>query len=294
MKIKHIGIIVLFLAFAMLVAACGGEEAGADDPGQTTEDAGQSTDPGQSGDSGQSEEPAQAEGFLLEDGVFTFAMSGEYHPFNYRDEATGELVGFDVEIGIAIAEYHGWEPNPVATPWSGILTGLRSGHFDAIIGSMGINPERAEQVDFSHPYYLSGAQLFVKQGSSIQSIDDLSADTVVGVALGTSYEPVAREYTDSVSTYESDVTALRDLATSNNLDAVITDRLVGLIAIDETGFEIEMAGGLIFEEQIAIPVQKGNQELLALINEALEAIRADGTYLEISNRYFGADIGPQD
>lgn len=127
--------------------------------------------------------------------------------------------------------------------------------------------------------------------ADIGGIEDVTDDHVIGVALGTSYEPVAREYTDSVSTYESDVTALRDLATSDNLDGVITDRLVGLIAIDETGFEIEMAGDLIFEEQVAVPVQKGNQALLDKINEALAAIYSDGTYKEISNRYFGTDIG---
>lgn len=127
--------------------------------------------------------------------------------------------------------------------------------------------------------------------ADIGGIEDVTDDHVIGVALGTSYEPVAREYTDSVSTYESDVTALRDLATSDNLDGVITDRLVGLIAIDETGFEIEMAGDLIFEEQVAVPVQKGNQALLDKINEALAAIYSDGTYEEISNRYFGTDIG---
>lgn len=127
--------------------------------------------------------------------------------------------------------------------------------------------------------------------ADIGGIKDVTDDHVIGVALGTSYEPVAREYTDSVSTYESDVTALRDLATSDNLDGVITDRLVGLIAIDETGFEIEMAGDLIFEEQVAVPVQKGNQALLDKINEALAAIYSDGTYEEISNRYFGTDIG---
>lgn len=127
--------------------------------------------------------------------------------------------------------------------------------------------------------------------ADIGGIEDVTDDHVIGVALGTSYEPVAREYTDSVSTYESDVTALRDLATSDNLDGVITDRLVGLIAIDETGFEIEMAGDLIFEEQVAVPVQKGNQALLDKVNEALAAIYSDGTYEEISNRYFGTDIG---
>jgi polar amino acid transport system substrate-binding protein len=286
--------LLMIVACLFFLAACAtesgpeGEPPEGDQPEQQALE-GETTEPDQETNGEQAGELA----YLLEDGVFSFAMSGEYHPFNYRDESTGELVGFDVEIGRAIADYHGWEANPIATPWSGILTGLRSGHFDAIVGSMGITPDRQDEVDFSNPYYLSGAQLFVKAGSSISGLEDITGDTVIGVALGTSYEPIAREHTDSVSTYESDVTALRDLATSNNLDAVITDRLVGLIAIEETGFELELAGELIFEEQMAIPVQKGNQELLDLINEALAAMMEDGTYLEISERYFGANIGPR-
>jgi|GEM_PF-227269 len=288
MRKKMLGVFILILCFSLLLAACGGGSTETNSE-QSTDQETQETNQEQNNDATNNE----AATYLLEDGVFTFAMSGEYHQFNYVDEASGELTGFDVKIGKAIAEYHGWEANPVATPWSGILSGLKSGKFDAIIGSMGITPERADQVDFSDPYYLSGAQLFVKKGSSIKSLEDLSDDTRVGVTLGSSYEPKAREYSSNVATYESDVTALRDLATSDNLDAVITDRLVGLIAIEETGFELEMAGNLIFKEKVAIPVQKGNQELLDKINEALKAIREDGTYLEISKRYFGTDIGTE-
>ncbi|WP_025027452.1 transporter substrate-binding domain-containing protein [Caldalkalibacillus mannanilyticus] len=282
---KVVGVLVLLLCISFLFTACGGVETGSDEGTESIPTEGKGEEQAE-----QNQGETESVTYLLENNVFTFAMSGEYHPFNYVDEASGELTGFDVEIGKAIAEYHGWEANPVATPWSGILSGLRSSQFDAIIGSMGITMERAEQVDFSHPYYLSGAQLFVKKGSSIEGAKDLSDEIRIGVALGTSYEPVAREYSKQVATYESDVTALRDLATSNNLDAVITDRLVGLIAIDETGFELEMAGDLIFEEEVAIPVQKGNQELLDKINEALAAIRENGTYEEISKRYFGVDI----
>lgn len=277
MRKKLLGALIFLFALGSILAACSSSD---ETSGEKKE--------------GSTDKPKTEEAsYLLEDGKFTFAMSGEYHPFNYIDEATGELTGFDVEIGKAIAEYHGWEANPVATPWSGILSGLKSGKFDAIIGSMGITEERAEQVDFSNPYYLSGAQLFVKKGSSITGIEDVQKDSRIGVALGTSYEPVAREYSDNIATYESDVTALRDLSTSDNLDAVITDKLVGLIAIEETGFELELAGDLIFEEQVAIPVQKGNEELLKKINEALKAIRENGTYDEISQRYFGTNIGPK-
>lgn len=290
MRKKRLGVFTFLLILCVMLAGCGldGEVQGdqLNDPSdEPLED--KITDE-KTGNTGEGEGA-----YLLEDGVFTFAMSGEYHPFNYIDEVTGELVGFDVEIGKAIAEYHGWEANPIATPFSGMISGLKSGNFDAIIGSMGITEERKEQVDFSTPYYLSGAQLFVKDDSDMTSVEDLSKEMTVGVALGTSYETVAREYSDQVATYESDVTALRDLSSSNNLDAVITDRIVGLIAIDETGFNLKQAGDLIYVEEMAIPVQKGNHELLELINEALESMFQDGTFAEISNSYFDENIGPQ-
>ena len=180
---------------------------------------------------------------------------------------------------------------PVITPWSGILSGLRSGNYDAIIGSMGITEERAAVVDFSLPYYYSGGQLFVRKGSPIRGIEDVTEDTVIGVNLGTTYHEHAEKYTKQVRTYEADITALRDLETTTNLDAVITDRLVGVMAIEETGFELEMVGDLIYEEAMAIPVRQGNHELLDKINEALRAIREDGTYDRISQKYFGMDVG---
>ena len=157
---------------------------------------------------------------------------------------------------------------------------------------MGITPERAAVVDFSDPYYYSGGQLFVRKGSPIRSIDDVTESTVIGVNLGTTYHEHAEKYTNEVRTYEADITALRDLETTTNLDAVITDRLVGIMAIEETGFELEMKiGDLIYEEAMAIPVRQGNKELLDKINEALQAIKENGTYEQISNKYFGMDVG---
>lgn len=280
---KHIAFIIV-LSMVWILAACGGGTT----PSSTTEE------PAFEGDSTSSspeKEVVSNESYLLEEGVISFALEGDYYPLNYINEATGELEGFDYEIALAIAAYHDWEPKAVATPWSGILSGLRSGNYDAIIGSMGITEERAAVVDFSQPYYFSGGQLFVRKGSAIRGIEDVTADTAIGVNLGTTYHEVAEEYTDNVMTYESDITALRDLVSTNNLDAVITDRLVGIMAIEETGFDLEMVGDLIYEEAMAIPVKQGNHQLLYKINEALAAIRADGTYEEISYKYFGIDVG---
>jgi ABC-type amino acid transport substrate-binding protein len=109
---------------------------------------------------------------VLDAGEITFAMSGGYPPFNYFD-ANDNLTGFDVEIGQEVARKLGVEYVPVTTDWSGIVEGLRSGRYDGIFGSMGITEERLEVISFTNPYYFSGAQIIVKEGSPIQGPADL-------------------------------------------------------------------------------------------------------------------------
>jgi ABC-type amino acid transport substrate-binding protein len=108
---------------------------------------------------------------VLDAGEIKFAMSGGYPPFNYYEK--DELTGFDVEIGKAVAKKLGVKYTPVTTDWNGIIEGLRSGRFDGIFGSMAVTAKREEVVDFTNPYYYSGAQLIVKKGSDIKNIDTL-------------------------------------------------------------------------------------------------------------------------
>lgn len=105
-------------------------------------------------------------------GKIMFAMSGGYPPFNYFNDKD-ELTGFDVEIGRAVAKRLGVKYEPVTTDWNGILEGLRSGRYDGIFGSMAITDERLKVVDFTDPYYYSGAQLIVKKDSKIKGPEDL-------------------------------------------------------------------------------------------------------------------------
>lgn len=105
-------------------------------------------------------------------GKIKFAMSGGYPPFNYFTE-DDVLTGFDVEIGKEVAKRLGVEYEPVTTDWSGILEGLRSGRYDGIFGSMAVTGERLKAVDFTNPYYYSGAQLIVRNDSEISGPEDL-------------------------------------------------------------------------------------------------------------------------
>jgi len=119
-----------------------------------------------------------------EKATFTVALTGKFPPFSFYSEK-GDLVGFDVDVAKGIAEHSGRKLILITTEWDGIIAGLLLRKYDAIVGAMGITPERSKKVNFSRPYSYSGAQLFIhreKEGK-IRNIDDLRG-AKVGVGLG--------------------------------------------------------------------------------------------------------------
>ncbi|MFO7821139.1 MAG: ABC transporter substrate-binding protein [Lentisphaeria bacterium] len=221
----------------------------------------------------------------------SYAMSGLYKPFNYKQG--GKLVGFDVDIGKELCKRLDYEPHPVTTPWQTIIQGLKAKKYDAILGSMAITEERREQVAFSTPYYHSGAQLFVqKSNTAVTDKKDLRGKRI-GVVKASTFKDVAEKLTapDNVIGYDSDVIALQDL-TTGRIDAVLTDRLVGLSAINNNDLPIKEVAAPLYIDAMGIAVRKSEseQQLLAEINQALAEIIADGTYAEISRKWFGRNI----
>lgn len=265
-KLSFLGVI---LSAGMLMAACGGSDDSSDSSSSSGSEG--------SGDSGLN---------LLEEGKFTTAASGLYKPFNY--EEGGQLTGFDIEIGAALAEEMGLEHNPVTNPFETIIQGLIGNKFDAIIGSMAITDERAETVAFSDPYYLSGGKIWVAEGNTdIKEAADLEGKKI-GIVAQTTYEPAAKEYTDDIQYYNSDVVALQDLV-PGRVDAVITSDVVGFEA-QNAGLEIKDIGENLWIEEAAIAVRKEDKELLDEVNRALDAIVENGTYAEISEKWFGTNL----
>ncbi len=112
---------------------------------------------------------------ILKKGRLVFAMSGGYPPFNYFDK-NNHLTGFDVEIATAVCQKLAVKYVPLVTPWDGIIDGLRVKLYDGIWGSMAITSERLKKVDFSDPYYLSGAQLLVRDDSPITGPETLQKE----------------------------------------------------------------------------------------------------------------------
>lgn len=269
MKRKHSIMGILFSASLLLAACGGGSDSSTTSEGASTEGSGSN------------------ELNLLNEGQFTTAASGLYKPFNY--EEGGELTGFDIEIGQALSEEMGLEHNPVTNPFETIIQGLIGNKYDAILGSMAITDERAETVSFSDPYYLSGGKIFVSaDNTEITSAEDLEGKRI-GVVAQSTYDTAAQEYTDDIQYYNSDVVALQDLTVPGRLDAVITSDVVGFEAMN-AGLEVKDVGENLWIEEAAIAVRPEDEALLEEINRALDAIIENGTYAEISEKWFGTNL----
>src|SRR5262245_61849281 len=106
-------------------------------------------------------------------GVFKIGTEGTYAPFTYHD-ASGKLVGFDVEIGEAIAKQLGVKPQFLEGKWDGLIAGLDANRYDTVINQVGITEARKQKYDFSEPYIASKAVLIVKgDNSEIKGFADL-------------------------------------------------------------------------------------------------------------------------
>ncbi|MFY9327368.1 MAG: ABC transporter substrate-binding protein [Georgfuchsia sp.] len=234
--------------------------------------------------------PCAAEEFdrIKAEGEMSFSMSGQYPPFNFVNE-NNVLSGFDVDVCKEIARRIGVAPKPMSIAWDGIVAGLLANKYSLICGSMAITEARLNTIDFSDAYYRSGAQLFVPAISDITSARQLE-NMKIGVTLGTTYEEWVRANLASVDvrTYKGVPEMVLEIA-YGRLDGFITDRIVGAMAIDEKGAPIKMAGPLLYEEQMGIAFNKGNPKLSNAINEALAAMKEDGTYHDISVRWLKVD-----
>ncbi len=217
---------------------------------------------------------------------FRFAVRGDFKPFNFEQD--GRLTGFDVELGEEIARRIGMSPQPQKIPYDQLIAGLKEGKYQAIISSLSITPGRTQEIAFTKPYYVTGAQLFVLEQNQSTTVEQLK-DKKIGVITRTPYMTLAQNHTKNVKEYQTHVQMLQELA-AGKIDAILIDKMIGLTAIKEEGLKIKPIGSLIVHDEIAIALSQTNQDLLQQINKVLEDMIKDGTYGKISTKWFETDI----
>lgn len=218
---------------------------------------------------------------------------GAYPPFNFIGP-DGELKGFDIDIANALCEEMNRDCEFVTQDWDGIIPGLLANKYDAIIASMSITPERDEAVDFTKRYYSNKLRFVAPKDSDIEPTEASLEGKTVGAQRATiSAQWLEENMGDAVdiNRYDTQENAYLDLA-SGRIDAVLADMLVTYEWLEsDAGSDYEFKGEAVYEgDRIAIAVREGNDELRREFNEAIDAIREDGTYERLNAKYFPFDI----
>ncbi|MCV0396643.1 MAG: ABC transporter substrate-binding protein [Rhizobiaceae bacterium] len=221
---------------------------------------------------------------------------GAYPPFNNLT-ADGKLEGFDIDIANALCEEMEVECEFVTQEWDGIIPALQAERFDAIIASMSITDERKEQVDFTEKYYNTPPAIAVPKDSDLTDVTpEALAGKAIGVQGSTTHSNFAEaKYDESdIRLYPTADEYKLDLE-NGRVDAVMDDVTVlsEWIATD-SGACCKILGTLtpdpeIHGEGAGIAIRKGEDELREKFNDAIQAIRENGKYKEINDKYFDFD-----
>lgn len=226
---------------------------------------------------------------IKERGTIKVGTEGTYKPFSFHDAKTNKLTGFDVEIIEEVAKRIGVKVQFVETPWDGMLSSLQTKKIDLIANEVGVKEDRKKKFDFSKPYTQSYAEIVVhKDNQEIKGVKDLKNKTA-GQTLTSNYGDYARDAQAKVQGYEDMISAMKDVA-AKRIDASINDRLAIAEMLKEQNLPLKVVGEPIEKVDIAFPVPKGNPQLIAEINRAIDSMRKDGTLKSISEKYFGQDV----
>lgn len=222
-------------------------------------------------------------------GVLKIGTEGTYAPFTYHDK-DNKLVGFDVEIGEAVAQKLGVKPEFIEGKWDGLIAGLDAKRYDAVINQVGITEERQKKFNFSDPYIVSKVVLIVHENDdTIKGFDDLKG-VKSAQSLTSNYGKLAQESgAELVATDGFDQSI--QLVLTGRAQATLNDNLSYLdFKKQQPDAPVKVVAEKENADASGIIVRKGDDELVAALNKALAEIKADGTYDKISQKYFGQDV----
>jgi polar amino acid transport system substrate-binding protein len=219
-------------------------------------------------------------------GKIIIGTDATYPPMEFHDEK-GEIVGFDIDLGRAIARELGVEAEFVDTAWDGIFPALDAKKFDIIMSSTSITEERLKSKAMSDPYYVTSQAIAVKKGNTtIKGPEDL-VGKVVAVQIGTTGDLAVSEI-EGVEVKRFDTIDKAYMEVMNGrADAVVND-------LSEVSYRMKILPDMEIvatfregEEKYGVTMRQEDTDLLEAINQTLKKLKDSGEYDEIYKKWFG-------
>ena len=241
---------------------------------------------------------------------------GAYPPWNSKD-ASGKLIGFEVELAWTLCRYIGQQCEMVEQDWDGMIPGLIMRKFDVIMAGMSITDERLKTINFSQGYADEVASLAVMKGSSLEGMDtpagiNLSKPNsaakkalktitaaLAGKTVCVQTATIHQNFLDSgdvgkvnVRTYKTQDEVNLDL-TSGRCDAALAAAVAFSDYAEKSGKPVVLVGptfsGGAFGNGVGVGIRKDDTELLKAFNSAINKARKNGDISRIATKWFGFD-----
>ena len=290
MKLKRLIPSVLSLALVFSLAACGGGSGSANTPAQNE------TTPAQSETT-----PAQTEGDgslqrVLDAGKLTIGAEGNWIPYVYNEDGTGELTGFEVEVAKEVAARLGVEAEfQISDSWDPVLAGLDAARYDIVICGVNPNPERQEKYACSIAYAENPYCLVVNGATTeITSFDDLDGKLCINSPSSAAGQ-IAQRY--GATTADGDLTAAMEQLNTGRADAHVNNvAAVDAYMAERPDVNVKIAATYEpdeenrYEIESAAMLRKEDQELCDKVSEILQSMIDDGTLYDLTVKYFGEAV----
>ena len=223
-----------------------------------------------------------------------FGVDANYAPFESK-AADGSLKGFDIDLGHSICAKLQVKCIWVESDFDGLIPGLRAGKFDGILSSMTVTPTREKAIDFSNELFSGFTAYVFKKGSGLSADVASLKGRTVGYFQGSIQEAYAKAVLDKagvkIQSYQNQDQVYYDLV-AGRLDASLQDALQAQLGFlnSPQGADYEISPSVespYLPSKTAIGIAKGNVELKALLDKAIQALHEDGTYDSIQKQHFG-------
>ena len=274
---KKFTALLLTMIMVLSLAACGGKEEAKAPAAEAPKTEAPKTE-------APAETPAEPTLETITDGVLTVATSPDFAPYEFYaidDAGNATLAGFDMALAQYIADYLGLELEVVPMDFDGVLMELANGSVDLGLAGLSPDPARMDAMDFSDIYY-EGGQSFVTVEANADKFPDLASANTAGISVGAQIGSIQMDLANEFSA-DTEIIPLPK----------VTDIIAELIAGKLDGAYIETAVAESYKvnypdlhivcdvpydvEGSAVGVIKGNDALLAGVNEAIAAALADGS-----------------
>jgi glutamate transport system substrate-binding protein len=277
----HLLLIAMLVLAASALVACGDDDDDEDGGEETTAAA-------------EVEEfPADTTmGKIQEAGELRIGVKYDVPPFGLNNPQTGEVEGFDVDLGTYIADKLGVEVQTREATSDNRIPLLVDGTIDLILSTMTITEERDLEVDFSEPYYVANGDVLVPEGSDIKTLDDLNGKRVC-TALGSTYaDTIEKEAPDADLRLVDLYSECFDQIQTGAVDAVSTDNVIltGMVIQDPS---LQILGLDYTTEPYGIGIPEGDTEMKQFVDEAVTEYVDSGAWQAAYDEWVGQYI-PED